>query len=61
MRGYARGVSDVVTYGIELGVGLASCALARPSWQRGGSFRVVGVILAVAGIAAVAHAVLRLV
>jgi hypothetical protein len=60
MRGYPREVSDVVTYGVELGVGLASCAMAWPSWQRGGSFRAVGVVLAVAGIAAIVHAVLRL-
>ncbi|HSL11588.1 MAG TPA: hypothetical protein VLA82_09785 [Actinomycetota bacterium] len=53
-------MGDAVTYGIELGVGLASLALAWPSWRRGGAFRVVGAVLAVAGIAAIVHAVPRL-
>ena len=51
---------DAVTYGIELGVGIASCAMALPSWRRGGTFRAVAVVLAVAGVAAIAHAVSRL-
>ena len=53
-------VGDVVTYGIELGVGVASLAMSWPSWKRGGTFRVVAVVLAVVGIAAIVHAVPRL-
>ena len=60
MHGYARRMRDAVTYGIELGVGIASCAMAWPSWRRGGTFRAVGAVLAVAGVAAIAHAVSRL-
>ena len=53
-------MSDAVTYGIELGVGVASLAMAWPSWRRGGAFRVVGVVLAIAGVAAVTHAASQL-
>jgi len=53
-------MSDAVTYLIELGVGVATLAMAWPSWRRGGVFRVVGVVLAVAGAAAIVHATLRL-
>jgi len=54
-------MGDAATYGIELGVGIASIAMAWPSWRRAGWFRVVGAILAVAGVAAITHAVGRLV
>ena len=53
-------MSDAVTYLIELGVGVASLAMAWPSWRRGGVFRVVGVMLGVAGVAAIVHAIPRL-
>ena len=53
-------MGDVATYWIELGVGLASIAMAGPSWRRAGWFRVVGAVLAVAGVAAIAHALSRL-
>ena len=53
-------MGDVATYGIELGVGLASLAMSWPSWKRGGTFRAVAVVLAVAGVAAIVHAVPRL-
>jgi hypothetical protein len=56
-----RRMGDALKYGIELGVGIASVAMAWPSWRRGGWFRVVGAVLAVAGVAAIAHAVSRLV
>jgi hypothetical protein len=52
---------DLVTYGIELAVGVASLALAVPAWRRGGWFRGVGVALTVAGLAAVVHALSQLV
>lgn len=54
------GVPDAATYGIELGVGIASLAMAWPSWRRAGWFRLVAVTLAVAGVAAITHAVTRL-
>jgi hypothetical protein len=44
---------------IELLVGLACIGLAWPAWRRGGGMRVVAVLFAVAGIAAVAHAAAR--
>ena len=50
-----------LTYWIELGVGLASVAMAWPSWRRGGWFRGVAVVLTIAGGAAITHAVIRLV
>jgi hypothetical protein len=53
-------MGDAATYWIELGVGVASIAMAWPSWRRGGWFRVVGAVLGVAGVAAIAHAVGRL-
>jgi hypothetical protein len=54
-------MSDAATYSIELAVGIASVAMAWPSWRRAGWFRVVGAVLAVAGVAAMTHAVSRLV
>ena len=43
---------------IELLVGLVTLAVAVPAWRGGGIwFRVVAVVLAVAGVAAIAHAV----
>jgi peptidoglycan/LPS O-acetylase OafA/YrhL len=53
-------MTDTVTYVIELAVGVASLAMAWPSWRRGGWFRLVGAVLAVAGVAAIVHAVPRL-
>jgi hypothetical protein len=44
---------------IEMLVGLACIALAWPAWRRGGSMRAGAVLFAVAGIAAVAHAAVR--
>ena len=52
---------DVVTYVIELGVGLASIALGWSAWRRGGSFRAVGAVLVAAGVVAVVHALTELV
>jgi hypothetical protein len=43
---------------IELLVGLVTLAIAVPAWHGGGIwFRVVAVVLAIAGIAAIVHAV----
>ena len=50
---------DAVNDLIELLVGLACLALAWPAWRRSGGMRVVAVVFAVAGIAAVAHAAVR--
>jgi hypothetical protein len=49
---------DAVVYGIELAVGAACLVLAADAWRR--DLRWVAAPLAVAGLAAVAHAVLRL-
>jgi hypothetical protein len=46
---------------LELLVGLACLGLAWPAWQRGHVFRVVAVVLAVGGVAAVGHAIFALV
>ena len=54
-------MTDTVTSAIELAVGVASLAMAWPSWQRGSWFRTVAGLLAVAGIAAIVHAVWRFV
>jgi hypothetical protein len=54
-------MSEAATYSIELAVGVASVAMAWPSWRRSGWFRVVGAVLAVAGVSAIAHAASRLV
>ena len=50
---------DAVNDLIEMLVGLACLALAWPAWRRGGAIRVVAVVFAVAGFAAVAHAAVR--
>ena len=45
----------------ELLVGLVTLAVAVPAWRCGGIwFRVVAVVLAVAGVAAIAHAVVSM-
>lgn len=54
-------MSDLVTYGIELGVGIACLALVVPAWRRDGWLRWIAVGLSVAGVVAVVHAVQRLV
>jgi hypothetical protein len=46
---------------IELLVGLVTLTAAVPAWRGGGIwFRVVAVVLAVAGVAAIAHAVVSM-
>jgi hypothetical protein len=50
-----------VTAVIELLVGLACTAIALPCWRQGSTvFRVIGVVLAVAGMTAVVNAVVTL-
>jgi hypothetical protein len=53
-------VARTVTYLVELLVGLACLGLAIGSWRHRGALRVAAVLFAVAGVAAVAHAVLEL-
>ena len=51
-----------VTAVIELLVGTACIAIAVPCWRQGSTvFRVMGIVLAVAGITAVVNAVVTLV
>ena len=51
-----------VTAVIELLVGVACVAIALPCWRQGSTvFRVMGVVLAIAGITAVVNAVVTLV
>ena len=52
-------MSDVVTYGIEAAVGVA-CLAAASGLRRRPGLRLVAVILAVAGVAAVVHAAISL-
>lgn len=52
-------VSDAVTYAIEVGVGLA--CLASAVGLRRSSLRWLAILLAVAGVAAIAHGVAELV
>ena len=52
---------QAVTDAIELGVGLACLGLAVPLWRQRGTTRWIGAVLAVAGTAAVVHAVVSLV
>jgi hypothetical protein len=52
-------MSDVITYGIEAAVGVACVVAAYGVRQRPG-LRLVAVLLAVAGVAAVAHAAISL-
>jgi hypothetical protein len=54
-------MTDAVTYWIELGVGVATLAISYGSWRRGGTMKVVAIVLAVAGLAATVHALARLV
>ena len=43
---------------IELLVGVVTLAIAVPAWRGGGIwFRVAAIVLAIAGVAAIAHAV----
>jgi hypothetical protein len=53
-------MTDAVTYWIELGVGMATLAISYGSWRRGGGMRLVAIGLAVAGLAATVHALVRL-
>jgi hypothetical protein len=51
-----------LTYVVEALVGLACLAGVLPLWRRGtGATRIAATVLAVAGLAAVAHAVVELV
>ena len=51
-----------VTGVIELLVGAACIAIALPCWRQGSTmFRVMGVVLAVAGVTAVVNAVVTLI
>lgn len=52
-------MSDVATYGIEAAVGAACLVAAYTVWRRPG-LRLMAVLLAVAGVAAVGHAALSL-
>jgi hypothetical protein len=52
-------VSRTVTYAIELAVGLGCCAAAVPALRQR-QVRWLGVVLLVAGAAAIAHAASRL-
>ena len=52
-------MSDMVTYGIEAAVGVA-CLVAAYGLRRRPGLRLVAVLLAVAGIAAVVHAAISL-
>jgi hypothetical protein len=49
-----------VTYVVELLVGLACCGLGVVAWRHGRILRVGAVVFALAGVSAIAHAVLRL-
>jgi hypothetical protein len=53
-------VSDAVSYGIELLVGLACAAAAVPVWRGGGRIRCLAALLVVGGIAASVHAIAQL-
>ncbi len=52
-------MSDVVTYGIEAAVGVA-CLVAAYGIRRRPGLTLMAVLLAVAGVAAVAHAAVSL-
>jgi hypothetical protein len=54
-------VADAVTYVTEMLVGLVCLALAVAMHRRMGPIRALRVVLAVAGLAAVAHAAVELV
>ena len=50
-----------LTYAIELLVGLACLGLAVPMWRHPGVLRVASIVFAVAGLAAIVHAVAALI
>jgi hypothetical protein len=52
-------VSDALTYGIEAAVGVCCLVAAARAWPRE-SLRWLGVVFAVAGLAALLHAASRL-
>jgi hypothetical protein len=52
-------MSDVVTYGIEAAVGVA-CLMAASGIRRRPGLTLMAVLLAVAGVAAIAHAAVSL-
>jgi hypothetical protein len=54
-------VADAATYVTEMLVGVACLAIAVAMRSRPGAVRAVGVVLAVAGLAAVVHATVELV
>jgi hypothetical protein len=54
-------VTDFVTYAIELAVGVATLVISFASWRRGSGLKAVAIVLAVAGLAATVHALVRLV
>jgi len=53
-------VANAATYLTELVVGLGCLGLAAASWAQGGRRRAIAVVFAVAGLAAVVHAVVSL-
>jgi hypothetical protein len=54
-------VSDTLTYAIELAVGMGCIVLAAQSWRRHVlSLRVAAALFAVAGLAAIVHAIAEL-
>jgi uncharacterized membrane protein len=52
-------VSDALTYAIEVGVGLA-CLASAIGLRRSSRLRWLGILLAVAGLAAIVHGVAEL-
>ena len=61
VHGLACSAMRTMTYAVELLVGLACLAGVVPLWRRGGGVsRAAAAALAVAGIAAVVHAVVEL-
>ena len=50
-------MARTLTYAIELLVGLACLGLAVPMWRHPGALRVASIVFAIAGIAAIVHAV----
>jgi hypothetical protein len=56
---YNGSVSDALTYGIEAAVGVCCLVAAAGAWRRA-SLRWLGVVFAIAGLAALLHAASRL-
>lgn len=53
-------MTDALTYWTELFVGVACLVAALPAWRRGSALRWLAAVLAIAGLAAAAHAVTEL-